>query len=124
MKISDWVDWFGMVKKNSALIESYIGFDTNDFNNNIKETSSHTEDIGGRIDFKPIWQKVNLLKFFIEHLCPLDEFLYNRCITLWNFFDTSIDLKKFIHFEKLLKFFTNISKAIINKLSIGCKGKT
>ncbi len=123
MNISSWNNWFAKVKKNSTLIESYISQDTQDFNNNVKDASTLTEQQTIRnIDFKPIWQKVNLLKFFIEHLCPLDEFLYKRCITLWNYFSASIDLKKFDDFQKLLKFFAMISKSVTHKLLTECKG--
>jgi len=122
MEIAEWNSWFGKAKKNSVLVESYISLEAKDLNNNIKASNSLTETI----DFIPVWQKVNLLKSFIEHLCLIDDFLYKRCIALWGYFDNasnSFDLKKFSHFKKLLTFTRAISKPIICKLSTECKGK-
>ncbi len=122
MEIAEWNSWFGKAKKNSVLVESYISLEAKDLNNNIKASNSLNETI----DFIPVWQKVNLLKSFIEHLCPIDDFLYKRCNTLWKYFDNasnSFDLKKFLHYQRLVKFTSTISQAIISKLSTECKGK-
>ena len=117
MKAEDWNNWFIKVKKNSALIEHYVSHFPSDENNNSVESNS-----ANYVDFKPLWQKVNVVKFFIEHVCHIDQILYKRCIMLWKAFDTPLDLKKIEHFEKLLKFLKTISNAMTAKYTIQCKG--
>ena len=116
MNPADWENWFTNVKKVSFLVENFINLFPCDNNNNNEQ---FLDKYG---EFKSLWQKVTLLKFFIEHLCHLDKLLYLRCITLWNSFDKSIELKNFKYFEKLLKFLKNISTMMEKKYTLVCKG--
>ena len=116
MNHADWENWFTNVKKVSFLVENFINLFPCDNNNNDEQF------LEKYVEFKSLWQKVTLLKFFIEHLCHLDKFFYLRCITLWNSFDKSIDLKSFKYFQKLLKFLKNISNLMEKKYAVVCKG--
>lgn len=117
MKIIDWESWFSDVKKNTRLIDQYIALYPSDLNGDKSEKAFTLKS------FRSVWQKVLLLKIFIEHLCHIDQLLYGRCMTLWNYFDKDLDLKQMVFFRKLLKFIQMISKMIDNKYSKACKGK-
>ena len=87
----DWIDWFNKMKKISSLTNSFLEMFPNE---NVQSN-----------DFKTIWQKTNLIKYFIENLCIKsdNDKIYSRCVTLWNLFKGAIDFKKYECFEKLMK---------------------
>ena len=120
MKRAEWENWFKDVKMNSLLVETYLGLCPTDQNNNVVGDCGIYEKIN--VEFKSLWQKVNLVKMFIEHLCHIDKLLYARCINLWNYFDASLDLKSFEYFEKLLKFVRLISGPMSKKYLNQCRG--
>ena len=125
MKNTEWQDWFNDVKKNTRLIEHYIALYSSELNadNNNETAEPNTNDSFTLNSFRSVWQKVLLLKFFIEHLCHIDQALYVRCITLWNYFEKDLDLKEMKHFAKLFKFIKMISNMMDKKYSVTCKGK-
>lgn len=112
MKTNEWEIWFDNVKKGSLLVENFL--------------NTFTIDEDNLIDFETLWQKVSLLKFFIEHLCHIDKLIYVRCFTLWKEFDNlenPVDFKRIDCFTKLLKFISLLSTAILRKYTAECKGK-
>ena len=125
MIIKEWQVWFNDVKKNTRLIEQYIALYSSELNIENKKAAieSKTNDTLTLKSFRSVWQKVLLLKFFIEHLCHIDQSLYIRCITLWNFFDKDLDLKEMKYFARLLEFIKFISIVMDKKCLVTCKGK-
>ena len=124
MKVLEWEGWFTNVKKYTFLIETYMNlFPCTDYNNNqTNEIDTGDSESETYALFKSLWQRVTVLKFFIEHLCHIDKVLYIRCITLWNFFDQSFDIKKEQYFSKLTKFIKSISNTMNKKYLTQCKG--
>ncbi len=125
MIIKEWQVWFNDVKKNTRLIEQYIALYSSELNIENKKAAieSKTNDTLTLKSFRSVWQKVLLLKFFIEHFCHIDQSLYICCITLWNFFDKDLDLKEMKYFARLLKFIKMISIVMDKKCLVTCKGK-
>ncbi len=134
MKQLEWNEWFKRTKKFSLLIETFIRLFPQD-----KENEKEEEEYS---QFRSIWHRVVILKFFIENICHIDDKMYVRCIQLWNYLDTEmqgeiqrkikINFKKYQSFERLMKFLDMINKSLLkhckgcNKpmlsfYSIGCK---
>jgi hypothetical protein len=114
MKMNEWKEWFSRVEKSSMAIQNFI--------NLYPELTSENNDESK--EFKTLWRKVILLKYYIEHLCYNNDFLYDRCILLWNYFKESSDLKKNDPYSKLIKFLTLITKAVnpkFLKLKVQCE---
>ena len=111
MKSNEWYQWFENVKKGSLLVENYL--------------NKFILDDDDSLDFQSLWQKVSLLKFFIEHLCHIDKIIYTRCFTLWKEFDNAentVDFKRIDCFNKLMKFLKNISISLLRKYVAECQG--
>ena len=99
MEISEWQEWFIKCKNAVILIKAYMNLDLD---------ANLTKDP----EFEALWEKVILVKFYIEHICYNEEFLFNRCIVLWNFFKEKTNFKKYETFQ----LFTKILKSINNML--------
>jgi hypothetical protein len=115
MNESDWKLWSSNVENVSQIIEAYL----NSF--------SHLDEIDS--DLKSLWQRCILIKLFVQHICPLNNLIYKRCVTLWNFFTPDagqtaqkIDLKSGDTFSKLIKFLNMLLKLINSNKRKKCEG--
>ena len=111
MKQQEWNDWFKKAKKFSLLIETFISLFPQQ-----KEEQDYSE-------FRSVWQKVVILKFFIENVCHIDDRMYVKCIQLWNYLDINkkmnVNLKIYESFERLIKFLDIMNKSFRKKCN-GC----
>lgn len=109
MKKVEWLDWLEKVKYSSHLIENFLHLN-----------ESHSEN-----EFRSYWQKVSIMKYFIEHLCKPNDSLYLRCFYIWKKLEGEFDIKKMDSFNKIINFVDITNRCIAEKLktdAIKCNG--
>lgn len=77
-------------------------------------------------EFRSFWERVCVIKYYIDHLCKTDVVPYNLCIYLWNNLNMrDLDLKQAASFDKVIIFVNMIKNfitiEIANKVD-KCKG--